>query len=196
MKNTKLSAGILFLLIALPAWANAPTNTKTHQSYGKLKVGEQLPDFDHFVSLTDGDWTLKRMIRKNRKQKAYSGLVMNFFRTDCDPCLAGIAELQKNIDLLKAKQIVPLLINYNEKRSHLDRWLTGNQSLRAFMLAHDKFGYSGPEYGINTDPADPKGTATLPLTVVVGADGLVKAIITDKGSDYVETIVKSVLPFL
>jgi peroxiredoxin len=190
------SIGLVFLAVFViggqAVQATPGAKSVTHETYGKLKVGAVIPSFNSFINPVDSNWNLKQVIRKNDEKKEAAGFVLAFFRTDCPPCIKGLENLKQNADKFKAKKIKPILINYNEKPDVFQVWVTERQYYKYFTIAYDKYGYSGPEYGIKSDPSNTASTASLPLTVVIDGAGTITKIITEEGPDYIDLIVNSI----
>lgn len=142
---------ILFtVLLSIPAFA--------------LQVSEPAPP----IALRDRSnkfFYLSNYIGQNKKE-AVKGIIVNFFSSTCTPCKNELPILNSLVDEFEKKGIKVVIIGYKE---NFDRFTDMLESLKVDkpIILADPYGKAGEKYGVYG----------LPLTVFIGADGMVKDII-------------------
>jgi len=126
-----------------------------------LPVGSQAPDFE----AVDADGGIIRLSSLRGEI-----VVLDFWATWCEPCIASMIHVQKVNDLMKEKKVYILLLNVWDVRMAFDKWIKTNGQYR-LHFAYDPAGRRQP--GI---PAVYK-VHDIPTTYVIGANGNVAAMI-------------------
>ena len=171
------SSFILALLLLAPSFAFADDSELLSKS-GAAEVGKLAPWFS--------GWTLDNQVFNTTKAIKAPGtkrVALVFWATWCAPCRLGMDKLAKNAERLRADGTTVVLVNYKDKPEDVRVFLA--KKPMPFTMVLDPFGQSEKTY---LEPAN--GSVSLPRTVVVDADGLVKRIIGAEGEDYIEQIMK------
>ncbi len=173
-------AGLLLAAQSNPAYA-AGGKVKTTQSYqemGPVKVGEKMPSWAGF---TDKNV----MVRSNdllhpRRSPAPKALVISFFGTYCIPCRVGLPIIQKVMD--ENPSYKTILIAKPPFKQSVSVWLRGIRVNQQWLPdPHEKI---AGRLGVKK---------AIPRTIVVGPDGVVRAIFGIEGPDFKQLLTAALI---
>ena len=171
---------ILFLLgslaLGLVDPAAALETTEALQRSGRAVVGEAAP----FLS----GWTASNKVfstTKVFKDQSIRECVLVFWASWCPPCLNGMKMLSAAENRFADRGIQIVLVNYSETLEKVQEFL--EKYPQPYPIVIDRWQKSSETY-----LADEKGAVALPRTVLIDRAGLVKAIFSTEGEDYVERI--------
>jgi len=176
--STKFFSKLLMVGLLFMGANEAKSGTKTEmvQENGVAKVGKALPTFGGW-STTGDRVALRGLLKKTKESDAH--LVISVFSSTCRPCRKGLPLLQKFSDSPKGKKNEFVLIAYGETNADVGKML---KELKVNLLVvEDKYMKISENIGVN---------GVLPRTYVVDKEGIVKAIITAEGDDFVELLTK------
>jgi thiol-disulfide isomerase/thioredoxin len=172
------AAGILLALLGTPTPVNAagPT-TQTLQALGPVKVGEVLPSWA-------GHTANGRMVRgpdliKPKRGEAPRAVVISFFGTWCQPCRIGLRVIQSVMDENPGYKAI--LVAKPPQLNKVKPFLKG-LGVRQLVVndTHEKI---SARLGVGQ---------AVPRTIVVGPDGVVRAIFAEEGGDF-KSVLESAL---
>ncbi len=171
------------LLVLLTLTLGAAPLTESLERSGPLVVGEAVPWFS--------GWTPDdRVLNRDRLlSTAPGGVALVVFATWCAPCAKGLDRLAAGRAKLEAANVRPVLVAYREEADVVLPWLAKRGWAGATLLV-DRFGVTATALGVVTRTKDGE-KARLPRTVVLAADGEVRAILGREGDDYVDRIVEA-----
>jgi len=151
--------------------------TKSIEQLGPVKVGEKLPTWAGHSPT--GEMVRFSEILKPRRGEPPKAMVISFFGTWCQPCRIGLRTIQKVMNETQGYKTV--LIAKPPKLNTVKPFL---RSLGVNQLVindtHEKISV---RLGV---------TAEIPRTIVIGADGVVRAIFSEEGGDF-EMVLKKAL---
>lgn len=174
VNTTALFIGLLAVSVA-PAFATTGKTEALPRS-GQAIVGEQAP----FLS----GWTVENKIfntAKVFKDESVEECALVFWATYCLPCLNGLKMLAAAEERFAERGIRIVLVNFSELPEKVQRFLTDNP--QPYPVVLDRWQKNAKTY-----LADENGAVTLPRTVLIDRSGVVKAIFSTEGNDYVERI--------
>jgi peroxiredoxin len=124
-----------------------------------------------------------------RPRRPRTAVLLDFFRTDCPPCVKKLPELVRQHDRLRSQGIRVVLVALLEPDE-------GEQKLRAFLKANpvpftvvvDRYEDVAKRYIYNGN------SAVLPSMVVVDSRGIVQAVGRDLGGAVAEALARVGLP--
>ena len=136
----------------------------------KVKVGDQAPDF----SLRDLESNLVRLSDmayqgEEKSWKKKTRVMLDFFRTDCEPCMKELPQVIEYHKKHKAKVQVMLvaLLESEEGREKLDKFLKKNKV--PFPVLVDAYETVAKKYIMDGE------TCTLPSIFFINKEGIVLA---------------------
>jgi peroxiredoxin len=153
------------LLLAASTSAYAGPTTQTYDHLGLFTLGETAPPLSGFTA--DGQLFRSRMLLDGSH-----GLVVSFFQTTCAPCAIGLPKLIAAVNATQGRYRI-VLIDVGERPELLNPFVK-------------KLGLNVP---IVLDATRALTTSlgldeSLPRTVVIGADGKVRAAFGEEGVDF------------
>lgn len=161
MRANILAAAALVAVAAWPGPRAEAAETK------KLPVGEPAPNFrlrtldNSVVRLTDFAFEGRRFRKKPRP------VLLDFFRTDCQPCLKALpelVELHEKYDEQGLKILVIALLEKEDGRAKLERYLAGKDF--PFTVVLDPTDYVAEKYLGKT--------VSLPATFLINRRGILQ----------------------
>ena len=167
---------LIIMLLASAAIATEGTLTTALTQSGQAIVGQEAP----FLS----GWNLKSKVfstSKALKDESSSRIVLVFWATWCQPCIKGLKMLNENSAKLKADGINLVLVNYGEDQKTIQAFIKKHPV--RFQVVMDRWDKSGAAYLY-----DSQGGVSLPRTVLIDKEGMVEAIFSSEGDDYIERI--------
>lgn len=172
------TAGILLALLGMPSPAHAAGKaTVTLQELGPLKVGELIPSWaGHTAS---GQMVRGHDLIKPRRGEAPKAIVITFFGTWCQPCRIGLRVIQGVMDDNPGYKAI--LIAKPPDLNKVKPFLKGlgvNQ-----MVVNDTHEKIAAKLGVGD---------AVPRTIVVGPDGIIRAIFAEEGGDF-KSVLESAL---
>jgi peroxiredoxin len=169
-----LLACILTMCLCFPAGAGQP------------KVGDRAPDF----SLRDLESNLIRLsdIAYKGKEKSWKkkkDVLLDFFRTDCKPCMKKLPEVVAFYNKNKAKVQVILiaLLESENGRAKLDGFLKANKL--PFPVLVDSYETVAKKYIVDDE------TLTLPSIFYIDKNGVIRAFFQEMKGDLETSITKA-----
>lgn len=156
---TTLIAASTFFAFVGPASADGPKKSKL------LSPGDRAPQFR--LRALDGAMVRLDELAYSGKEKSYAKkkpVFVDFFRTDCEPCVKALPELVKLHEKYASRGLYVLLISILEEddgRGKLDRFLAKTKV--PFPVAVDASGHFAKKY-----LGDP---VTLPATFLISREG-------------------------
>ena len=171
------------LLSCLVLCAATPTTTESLERSGKLVVGEAAPWFS--------GWTPDdRVVNRDRLLAGTKGgLALVVFATWCAPCVKDLERLATGRAQLDAAGVQTVLVAYREEAEVITPWLA-ERGWGGSTVLIDRFGVAAAALGAVARSKEGE-KARLPRTVVLAADGTVRAIFGREGDDYVDRIVEA-----
>ncbi len=166
------------LLLALAAPALAAERTVALERSGDAVVGQPAP---WFAGWTPGNEILNRTKLLQRPGKAHA---LVFFATTCAPCERGLRALAARRGDLVAQGLDLVLVAIGEPAEVVGPWLAARDLADATVLL-DPFGRAARALG-GAEVEGGREVLRLPRTVVIGADGKVRAIFGEEGADYAD----------
>ncbi|MBN2496396.1 MAG: TlpA family protein disulfide reductase [Deltaproteobacteria bacterium] len=137
---------------------------------GKLKVGDKAPDF----MLRDREGNMHRLsdVAFKGKETSYrkkKKVLIDFFRTDCKPCMQELPEIIKFHGKHKDKVQVLMIALLEEKggRDKLNNWLKANKL--PFPVLVDAYETVAKKYIVDGE------TLSLPSIFFIDENGIVRA---------------------
>jgi thiol-disulfide isomerase/thioredoxin len=186
-KGSGLRVCLLLLCVAVPGAGAAPgpparpTETRTTESLsrsGEASVSEAAPWLSGWTT-DERVWNLKRAFADSLTTR----VALVFFATWCPPCREGIARLTARASELHAAGVDVVLVDFKEDAQKVKRFVG---AAPAFPVVLDRFGTTEKTYLRIGD-----GPVRLPRTVVIGRDGIVRAIFGSEDKDYVDRILSA-----
>jgi peroxiredoxin len=173
-----LGAGLLLMLLgsATSTAAAAGPTTQSLQTLGPVEVGKQLPSWaGHTAS---GQMVRSSDILQPRRGEAPDALVISFFGTWCEPCRTGLRVIQSVMDEHQGYKTVLIAKppDLQKVRSFL-KGLGVNQ-----QVIPDEHQAISKRLGVGD---------AVPRTIVVGSDGVVRAIFGEEGGDFKQVLIKA-----
>ncbi len=147
---------LVWLSLMLAVWGAAPANAQGYQVQ-TWPARKAVPD----VALKDllGQiWSLKSL--KGR------AVLLNFWASWCEPCLAEMPSLQAVAQRLGPDKLVVLAVNFKQSRAAIDQFV--QKTAVQLTVLPDPQGDLARQWGVKT----------FPTTVMIGVDGRVKAVLT------------------
>ena len=172
---------LMSCLLALASPPIAPEVTTVLPRMGTVEVGKPAPWFAGWT-LDDRVLNRTRLLATSPAPKAYA---LVFFATWCRPCLKGLTAIARARPALDAAGVRVVLIDFREEASTVTPFLKAH-GLEGLPVIVDKFGAVAQAFG-----ASDGKTARLPRTVVLDAQGTVRAIFAAEGEDYVAQLLKT-----
>jgi peroxiredoxin len=173
-----LGAALLLMLLgtAPTTAAAAGTTTQSLEMLGPVKVGEQLPSWAGHTPT--GQMVRSSDILNPRRGAAPKALVISFFGTWCEPCRVGLRVIQSVMDEHKGYKTVLIAKppDLQKVRSFL-KGLGVNQ-----LVIRDEHQAISKRLGVGD---------AVPRTIVVGPDGVVRAIFAEEGGDFKQVLIKA-----
>jgi peroxiredoxin len=132
------------------------------------------PEPDRWVGRTAPDFVLQTLdgskLVRLADMRGRNVVVLDFFATWCGPCRASMPELIEMAEQFKPDGMVLFAVNQQEGREKVSRMLQrmGNPQVNVLL---DSDGRVGDSYGVDS----------IPRTVVIGRDGIIKAAYTGSG---------------
>jgi peroxiredoxin len=161
---------LVAVLVALHPVVALEAPTKQVDARGPLQVGAAAPPFA-LPGPESGVISLREELRRGP-------LLLCFWASWCQPCKAGLRRVETWTAARagQARSLPRILcLNYADDRERgLALWRELGLSL---PVAWDRYGAVGERYGLKEDGA------SLPLTVFIGQDGLLRALIVSEGPD-------------
>jgi len=155
---------------AAPAEAVVPSEGQPVPKFGA-------PDLDRNV------FTVARMLSELAADNGCAALV--FFTTVCEPCRREILQLKSESARLSSAGVRVVLVAAGEDRPKVRSFQDRIQV--PFRTVTDVNMLISRLFGLTT----PQMTVTVPRTFVFGADGVVKAVIAEPGTDVVNDIISA-----
>jgi peroxiredoxin len=149
-----IRTAILIVLLAAVAYTLYANLNKDNQ--GKIKVGDQAPDF----VLTDMNGSKHHLSDYKGK-----GVYLNFWGTWCPPCKAEMPYMDDVYKIYKNKGVEILAVNVGESKFIVNKFVKSYGLTFPILLDKDK------------DVQSVYGVDVLPHSVLIGPDGKVKKII-------------------
>jgi peroxiredoxin len=174
---------MLFLLLALasPASTGAERTVRLDQ-LGTLKPGVAAP---WFAGWTLQDQVLNRTRLLKSKHRAHA---LVFFATWCTPCVRGLKMLQAQRADWQAAELNVVLVNFREAPETIRPFLA-KHGLSDLPVMLDKFGQVAQAFGVSDGRS-----ARLPRSIVMDADGKMRAFFGAEGPDYVPALIEAARP--
>ncbi|MDA8100795.1 MAG: TlpA disulfide reductase family protein [Nitrospiraceae bacterium] len=107
-----------------------------------------------------------------KKKKPCKGVILNFFASYCKPCRNELPVLNRLTEEFERKGIVIVLIGFNEDFDRIGE-LLGELKVDRPVILSDRYGKVGAKYGVRS----------LPLSVFVDADGIVRSVLFGESPD-------------
>jgi thiol-disulfide isomerase/thioredoxin len=142
---------------------------------GEAEVSEAAPWLSGWT-IDEQVWNLKRALADSLTTR----VALVFFATWCPPCREGIARLTARAGELRAAGVGVVLVDFKEDAQKVRRFVGSSP---AFPVVLDRFGSAEKAYLRSGD-----GPVKLPRTIVIGRDGVVRAIFGTEGGDYVDRV--------
>lgn len=158
----------LFLVLELPAY-----------SFG-IKIGEDAPNFK-LKNMEDKPVTLKQL------RSGDSVVVLNFFSTDCKPCVKEMPHFKKLYrKYLKDKNVKIRIISLDENKEVLEKFIKEHDL--PIPILRDPGGWkAATNYGVVTG-----GKAEIPQTFVIGKAGKIRKHIRGFKENVDEILIQSI----
>lgn len=176
---------LLWLMLASPVAPKTPVTTAQTvrlDRLGALKPGVAAP---WFAGWTLDDQVLNRTRLLKTPHRAHA---LVFFATWCKPCVKGLKQIQAQRARWQAAGLNVVLINFREPAETIRPFLR-QHGLDGLPILIDKFGQIAQAFGVSDGRS-----ARMPRTVVMGADGVVRAIFGAEGADYVDALIAASAP--
>ena len=158
MKNKKLIAMVLALLVVTPhATFCFPSVSVAQTTAMKVKIGQKAPDFT-LKTLDGGEVTLSEYFGKKV-------VMLEFWATWCNICVAEIPNLVKNYETFKDKGFEILAITLQSGDDAEISKVVQENGIQYPVLIDDRLKVATKIYGL---------AGPIPLKVIIGADGVVK----------------------
>lgn len=175
MRRLLLAAVLLLLPISSLA------ETVSLKKSGQAKVGAEAPWFSGW---TPDNLVLNRTRVTERPGRAH---LLLFFATWCKPCEAGLSALVQRREDLRSAGVDVVLVAYKEEAEKVAPWLA-ERGLGGEALLLDRFGQVARAFGAETGKAG-KERSALPRSALLDGGGIVRALYSKEGDDFVDTIV-------
>ena len=158
MKNKKLIAIIIMLLVVVPhATFCFPSVSQAQATAMKIKIGQKAPDFA-LKTTTGEEITLSDYFGKKV-------VMLEFWATWCNICVAEIPNLIKNYDRFKDQGFEILAITLQAGDDEEIARVIRESGISYPVLIDDRLKVATKIYGL---------AGPIPLKVIIGADGVVK----------------------
>lgn len=152
----------------------------------KVKVGDQAPDFSlrdldsNLVRLSDLAYPGKEVSWKKKKK-----VLLDFFRTDCKPCMKKLPEIVAYHNKHKDKVHVVLiaLLESENGREKLDRFL--KEQKLPFPVLVDTYETVAKKYIVDGE------TVTLPAIFLIDENGKVRARLQEMKCDLATALARA-----
>jgi len=175
MHRLAASCCVTLLLVAV-ATANG------QDRLGKAVVGQPLPRVAAF-GLDNGAYSSVQLLRQN----ATRGLLVQFWATWCKPCVTELDQLVAGRERLERAGVRVLLVNLLEDPARVAAFVRDHR-LDGFPLILDSTGAIVEDFALEDQRSH---QLALPVSIVSGADGVVRAILRDGGSDLVGKVLSA-----
>ena len=109
---------------------------------------------------------------KLSSHKGKDVVVLDFWATWCPPCVKGLPIVEGLATEFAEKNVAVYAVNLQEEKDQIVKFLEGKNISLSWLM--DKDGAVGGAYGVQS----------IPTTLVIGKDGLVKAVHTGLGPDF------------
>lgn len=174
---------LLSLLLAVPAAriAGADERTQVLSASGQARVGEASPWFGVMLAGRGQHVVNPTALAAKLAKEGRRAVAILFFGTWCKPCEVGLTHVVARRDALAQAGVDLLLVallTEGEDPDGVAPWL-GQRGLGDLPLVVDRFAQVAKPFGVDDE---------LPRTVVLGADGRVKALLGSEGDDFVEQL--------
>ena len=163
-RRTLLGAGALWVAAPSLAIAN-PKKTK------RLEIGKPVPGFKLRTPVKRHVYYLRDFAfpgKPRRRNQTKHPVLLDFFRTDCEPCLRSMPELVKMHEAYADKGLKVVLVALHEQvggRDKLQAFLA--KSKLPFLVLEDPTDYAAERYLGKT--------VSLPATFLIDSDGVLVA---------------------
>ena len=177
----------LLLLLDSPARA-AGRETERLERIGSHAVCAEAPGLAGWLVRTGELWSLERVLAGRAEGSAPRAVVISFFGTWCEPCLAGLDVLQSQASRLGEKGVRVILVAVPpfEEDKPLPDFLRSRKL--TLPTIQDKFGGIWERWGGAKPGGAAPMTVTLPRTAVVRADGRLVAVFGQEGDDFASVL--------
>lgn len=174
-------AVLLGALVGAGSTAGADERTQALQASGQARVGQPSPWFGVMLAGAGQHVVNPQVLSTRLAKEGRRAVALLFFGTWCKPCEIGLAHVvarravlaEAGVDLL-----LVALLTEGEDPDGVTPWLR-QRGLGDTPLVIDRFAQVAKPFGVDDE---------LPRTVVLGADGRVKALLGTEGSDFVEQL--------
>jgi len=162
------------------AWTPPPGATQASSaSSGSGQIGEDNPVVAALVGKPAADFTLNTLDGKPVKLSSLKGSVvlLDFWATWCGPCVMALPQLDAMNKELAPKGLKAFAVNQQEDKDAVRAFATEKKLTIPMLL--DPSGDSSKPYGVEEG---------IPITVIVGKDGIVKRAFAGTNDDIEEKI--------
>jgi len=159
------------LVCAFLATATVAAPSRTVNQVGPLKVGNPCPSFGGYA-LNNDMLSLSKLLNPSKGSPA-SAVVISFFATWCKPCQEQLPVIERVVASLANRGVRGVLVDYGED-TDLAASFAEEQKLRLPIIP-DRFTKIAVRLGVDR---------SLPRTLVVGRDGVVRTIFEHEGDDF------------
>jgi thiol-disulfide isomerase/thioredoxin/outer membrane lipoprotein-sorting protein len=147
------------------AWTPPPGATQAATTSGAGQIGEDNPVVAAIVGKPAADFTLNTLDDKPVKLSSLKGSVvlLDFWATWCGPCVMSLPQLEAMYKDLGPKGLKAFAVNQEEDKDTVKAF--ANEKKLTIPMLLDLKGEASKPYGVEEG---------IPVTVIVGKDGIVK----------------------